>query len=161
MPLQHPLARDPQSWLRRAGPEDPVYFFNPAALRNTAEEFLAGFPCEVTYAVKANPHDEVLETLAEAGLEAFDVASPIEMEMVSRASRSARLHYHNPVRSKSEVARAKQFGIASWSIDRLSELDKLGDITGVEIAVRLKLPVDGARYDFGRKFGAEPESAAA
>lgn len=159
MTLQQPLARDPQSWLCRAGPEDPVYFFNPITLRETAKRFLDGFPGEVTYAVKANPHEEVLETLAEVGLEAFDVASPIEMALVNRARRSARLHYHNPVRSKSEVAQGRQFGITSWSIDRHSELDKLGDIAGAEIAVRLKLPVEGASYDFGRKFGADPETA--
>ncbi|NIP76590.1 MAG: type III PLP-dependent enzyme, partial [Xanthomonadales bacterium] len=31
---------------------------------------------------------------------------------------------------------------------------------GTEVSVRLHLPVEGAAYDFGAKFGADPEDAA-
>ncbi|WP_136439224.1 type III PLP-dependent enzyme [Pacificoceanicola onchidii] len=142
-------------------PDRPVYLFSPAALIRTFRQFETAFSGEVTFAVKANPERHVLRTLCQAGMRAFDVASVDEMRAVRAVCPEARLHYHNPVRSAAEIAAAKRFGITSWSIDRISELDKLGEIMGQEIAVRIKLPVKGAAYDFGSKFGAEPELAQA
>ena len=149
------------SFLKSVTPDRPVLFFTPSALRRTAQRFLAGFPGLVTYAVKANDSEEVLENLVLSGVSAFDVASPEEMLRVRRVKPDAVLHYHNPVRSRGEIARAIQFGITSWSVDASSELEKLKDIpAGSEIAVRLRLPVKGAAYDFGAKFGADPAQAA-
>ncbi|WGW02213.1 type III PLP-dependent enzyme [Tropicibacter oceani] len=155
------IATTPADWLVRHQPDDPVFFFSPDTLRQTLSRFQTGFPGEVTYAVKANPGTEVLATLADHGMQAFDVASCAEMAQVRAAHPGARLHYHNPVRSRQEIDSARAFGITSWSIDRISELDKLGPIEGQEIAVRLKLPVAGAAYDFGSKFGADPQTAVA
>lgn len=149
------------SFLISATPDRPVLFFTPSVLRRTAKRFLTGFPGLVTYAVKANDSEEVLENLVLSGVSAFDVASPEEMLRVRRVKPDAVLHYHNPVRSRGEIARARQFGIASWSVDAVSELDKLADLPAQsEIAVRLRLPVKGAAYDFGAKFGADPAQAA-
>ncbi len=156
-----PLADSKQVWLRSEHPDEPIFFFDPNQLRATAQEFLTGFPGEVTYAVKANPHVDVLAVLVDQGIVAFDVASPEEMMRVRQVLPNARLHYHNPIRSRDEIALARLYGVTSWSVDRMSELDKLGDLDGAEIAVRFKLPVEGAAYDFGSKFGAEPEAAVA
>lgn len=153
--------RDPVTWLTRHQPDEPVMFFSPATLRDTAARFLRGFPGLVTYAVKANPRAEVLDNLCAAGLGAFDVASPAEMAAVRAACPGAVLHYNNPVRSRSEVAQARALGVASWSVDSMAELDKLTGLGDVEISVRLALPVGGAAYDFGEKFGADPDMAAA
>jgi len=161
MVLQQAFHTDPALWLARECPDEPVFFYDPARLAAQAARFLAGFPGEVTYAVKANPDPMVLEALSRAGLTAFDVASPEEMALVREVAPEARLHYHNPIRSSAEVAAGRAFGVASWSVDRMGELDKLGDVAGDEIAVRVKLPVAGAVYDFGSKFGATPEQAVA
>ncbi|WP_137701626.1 type III PLP-dependent enzyme [Marimonas lutisalis] len=154
---------DPVWHLAQTRPDHPVMYFNPAALRAAAERFRRGFPGLVTYAVKANPAPMVLETLAAGGMQAFDVASPAEIEMVQAAAPGAALHYNNPVRSHEEVATGVRAGVVSWSIDSLSELDKLGRPRrpGEEVAVRIALPVKGAHYDFGEKFGETPEGAAA
>jgi len=161
MGLPQAIQTDPARWLARERPEEPVFFFDPARLRAVARVFVDHFPGEVTYAVKANPEPAVLETLAGAGLEAFDVASPVEMALVRDAAPEARLHYHNPVRGQSEIAAARRHGVTSWSVDRMAELDKLGPLKGAEVAVRLKLPVAGAVYDFGLKFGATPDAVEA
>jgi ornithine decarboxylase len=52
--------------------------------------------------------------------------------------------------------------VASYSVDGRGELLKLAEAVprGREIAVRFKLPVAGAAYDFGEKFGASPDAAA-
>ena len=52
--------------------------------------------------------------------------------------------------------------MASWSIDDPDELAKLNAVPrSAEVAVRFRLPVAGAAYDFGTKFGATPDAAAA
>lgn len=158
---QPALWPSPQWHLPKFQPDAPVLFFAPEVLQNTARRFLDGFDGLVTYAVKANDHAAVLENLVSAGVGAFDVASPLEMARVRQAKADAVLHYHNPVRSRAEIAEAVGHGIASWSVDCPSELAKLADVPreGTEIAVRLRLPVAGAAYDFGEKFGADPDAA--
>ncbi|MET4103220.1 ornithine decarboxylase [Roseovarius sp. MBR-78] len=153
---------DPVDHLTRCAPDAPVLYFSPDRLQATARSFQAGFPGLVSYAVKANPLGEVLANLVTAGIGAFDVASPQEMHAVRAVSNRAVLHYHNPVRSRAEVAEAARLGVRVWSVDCAGELDKLaGHVPeGAEISVRLALPVPGAAYDFGEKFGLGPEDAA-
>lgn len=157
------LWSSPRAHLLSVQPDDAVLFFSPDVLHRTSKRFQAGFPGLVTYAVKANDAREVLENLAASGLTAFDVASPAEMRAVRAVAPDAALHYNNPVRSRAEVREAVSLGVASYSIDSLRELDKLaaaGVPAGTEISVRLHLPVDGAAYNFGAKFGETPEGAA-
>ncbi|PWE32066.1 ornithine decarboxylase [Maritimibacter sp. 55A14] len=153
----------PRAHLRAEAPDHPVLFFSAEVLQATARRFLSGFPGLVTYAVKANPAPLVLENLRAAGIRAFDVASPDEIARVRAVAADAALHYHNPVRSPREIAQAADRGVASWSVDSPAELDKLAARLPAdsEISVRLRLPVAGAAYDFGTKFGADPEMAAA
>lgn len=152
---------DPADHLRRQHPDRALLYFCPPTLQATARRFLAGFPGLVTYAVKANPAEEVLSNLAAAGIAAFDVASPAEIFAVRAAAPDAALHYNNPVRSAGEVALAARLGVASASVDCPRELEKLAALPpGTEVAVRLALPVSGAAYDFGEKFGASPDAAA-
>ncbi|MFO7759344.1 MAG: type III PLP-dependent enzyme [Roseovarius sp.] len=157
-----PDMTDPRAHLLRHAPDAPVLYFSPARLQATAQEFVKGFPGLVTYAVKANPAEEVLANLVRAGLDAFDVASPEEMRAVRSVAPRAALHYNNPVRSPAEVAVAAEMGVQSFSVDCPSELDKLRDKVSQtsEVSVRLALPVAGAAYHFGDKFGVAPGPAA-
>ncbi|MCB1312085.1 MAG: type III PLP-dependent enzyme [Sedimentitalea sp.] len=158
---QHPaLWTDPVAHLARMRPDHPVLYLSPQVLQATARRFQAGFGGLVTYAVKANARAEVLDNLVAAGIGAFDVASPAEMAAVRRAAPAAVLHYNNPVRSEAEIAAGIALGVASWSVDDAGELDKLAAVPrGSEISVRFALPVKGAAYDFGAKFGAAPALA--
>jgi len=153
---------DPRAHLLRHAPDAPVLYFSPVRLQAIAQEFLYGFPGLVTYAVKANPDAEVLANLVRAGIKAFDVASPAEMHAVRAVAPNAALHYNNPVRSSGEVATAAEMGVRSFSVDCLSELRKLrGTVSkDSEVSVRLALPVSGAAYHFGDKFGVAPGPAA-
>ncbi|MEM9522474.1 MAG: type III PLP-dependent enzyme [Pseudomonadota bacterium] len=152
----------PFSVLDRLRPDYPVYFFSPRVLQNTARSFQAEFPGQVSYAVKANDRIEVLANLAAAGVAAFDVASPHEIDLVRRVVPGAALHYNNPIRSRAEIAHAMRAGVSSYALDAATELRKLVDggvPEGCEISVRFKLPVKGAAYDFGEKFGTDPDRA--
>lgn len=157
-----PLWLDPETHLARGRPDLPILYFSPQVLHQVAERFQAGFSGLVTYAVKANPHQAVLSNLVAAGIDAFDVASPLEMQAVRLASPDAAMHYNNPVRSEAEVDAGIAHDVASWSVDEQSELHKLHAVPRhKEIAVRFALPVAGAAYDFGSKFGASPKEAIA
>ncbi|WP_347265738.1 type III PLP-dependent enzyme [Paracoccus sp. (in: a-proteobacteria)] len=154
---------NPAEIIRVLAPENPVMAFAPSVLRATAQRFVRGFPGIVTYAVKSNPDEGVIRTLSAAGIEGFDVASPHEIDLIGRLAPDAARHYHNPVRSQAEIAHAARAGIRAWSVDSRSELDKILAVVpaeGCEISPRFKLPVQGAAYDFGSKFGATPELAA-
>ncbi|WP_294619734.1 type III PLP-dependent enzyme [uncultured Roseovarius sp.] len=152
---------DPKAHLMRHAPDEPTLYFCPAILQATARRFQAGFDGLITYAVKANPGEEVLGNLVAAGVRAFDVASPREMYAVRAVCPDAVLHYNNPVRSPEEVAVAIRLGVTSYSVDCASELEKLSAVpAGTEVSVRLALPVAGAAYDFGEKFGVGPKAAA-
>ncbi|SDF74251.1 type III PLP-dependent enzyme [Sulfitobacter delicatus] len=161
--MQHtaPLSDMPAAFLAKHSPDAPVLFLAPSVLQATARRFQADFDGLVTYAVKANDRAEVLSNLVAAGITTFDVASPAEVAAVRAVCPQAVLHYNNPVRSEAEVAAGIAAGVASWSVDDPSELAKLADVPrSAEVAVRFALPVKGAAYDFGSKFGAAPELAA-
>ncbi|MDP5308858.1 type III PLP-dependent enzyme [Paracoccus spongiarum] len=157
----------PAELIRHLQPEHPVMAFAPTVLQDRARQFLAGFPGLVTYAVKSNPDEAVIQNLVSAGITGFDVASPFEIDLIGRMAPHAARHYHNPVRARSEIVHAVKAGILAWSVDSRSELEKLFEMVpatmngqGVEISPRFKLPVLGAVYDFGSKFGATPDLAA-
>lgn len=139
-----------------------VHFFSPSLLTAKLAEFQRGFGGLVTFAVKANPTEDVLSTLCHGGLHGFDVASPEEIALARKICPTAALHYNNPVRTRAEIDYGVANGVTSWSVDDWDELEKLLARVpeDAEIAVRFKLPVEGAAYNFGAKFGATPPLAA-
>jgi ornithine decarboxylase len=162
MGLSKTIWTTPSEFLRTQQPDNPVMFFAPAVLQATARRFIDGFPGLVTYAVKSNPDEMVVQNLVAAGIKGFDVASPAEIAMIRRLAPGAAMHYNNPVRARHEIEFAVTQGVVSYSVDSRSELEKLIDIVpaaNTEITVRFKLPVKGAAYNFGAKFGATVELA--
>jgi ornithine decarboxylase len=162
MGLSKTIWTNPTEFLRNQQPENPVLFFSPSALQAAARRFIDGFPGMVTYAVKSNPGEEVIENLAAAGVRGYDCASGFEIDLIRRLAPDAAIHYNNPVRARAEIAYAVAKGVKSYSVDSKSELAKLIELVpaqDTEISVRFKLPVAGAAYNFGAKFGATAELA--
>lgn len=155
-------AADVASSLR---PEEPVFCFSPAVLEARIHAFLDGFPGEVSYAVKANPGEHVLLTACAAGLAVFDVASVEEMALVRSIAPRARLHYHNPVKSRAEIARALAvFGCRRFAVDDHQEIAKIAALAegaeDIELAVRFRMaPAGLAAHDFSTKFGVAADEA--
>jgi ornithine decarboxylase len=148
-------------------PELPVFCFSPSALRARIGIFLEGFPGEVSYAVKANPGEGILLTACAGGVETFDVASVEEMATARAVAPRARLHYHNPIKSRAVIARAlNEFCCTRFAADDPQEIAKIAAVagarSGIEVAVRFRLPrMDQSVHDFSTKFGAAPEAAIA
>ena len=162
MGLSKTIWTNPTEMIRNMQPENPVLFFAPSVVQANARRFIDGFPGLVTYAVKSNPGEAMVENLAAAGVRGFDCASPFEIDLIRRLAPDAAIHYNNPVRARHEIAYAVERGVKSYSVDSKSELAKLIEmvpVEGTEISVRFKLPVAGAAYNFGAKFGATVELA--
>ena len=159
-----PTAREAALALR---PDEPVYGFRPAVLAADAREFMALFPGKTAYAVKTNGEPMILKVLADAGITAFDVASPAEFEAARTVAPSAELLYMHPVKAQSHIRLALEtFGIRSLSLDHEDEVAKTLrivralDIPPEEITLFLRLATKGAAaYELSKKFGATPTAA--
>jgi ornithine decarboxylase len=148
-------------------PDDPIYCFRPQVLKADARRFMEMFPGKTAYAVKTNGEPIVLKALAEAGVSAFDVASPGEFQAVRAVSPSAEMLYMHPVKAQSHIRLALEtYGIRVIAVDHEDEISKLNrvvralDIDPGSLAVYVRVQTKGhAAYELSKKFGAGPANA--
>lgn len=148
-------------------PDVPVYCFRPEILKQDARRFMQAFPGKTAYAVKTNGESQVIRTLVEAGVDAFDVASPAEFSEVRAFSPDAEMLYMHPVKAQSDIRLAlEKFAIRTHVVDHEDEIAKLLrivralDIDHTEITVFVRLQTKGhAAYELSKKFGAAPAHA--
>ncbi|MBE0693721.1 MAG: alanine racemase, partial [Aquamicrobium sp.] len=148
-------------------PDDPVYCFRPQVLAQDCRRFMAMFPGKTAYAVKTNGEKMVLKTLADAGVTAFDVASPGEFAAVREVAPSAEMLYMHPVKAQSHIRLAlEEYGIRTVAVDHEDEVAKLTrvvralDIDPGTITVFVRIQTKGsAAYELSKKFGAGPAAA--
>ncbi len=157
---------DSAAVIRELQPDEPVYCFCPAEARRMAGRYLADFPGDVAYAVKANATPMIVEALARAGIVHFDVASLNEIDLVRSKAPGTTLLYDNPVKSRAEIERAyRQSGVRSFALDDAVELQKIRDVIGadpsVQLSVRFKLHRIAEAQDLSSKFGASRAAAPA
>ena len=150
----------------REAPDGPVAIARPHRVRAAAEWFLANFPGETFYAVKANPSEWVLDALWGAGVRSFDVASDNEAALVAKKFPTAQLAFMHPVKSRRAIGRAfHDFGVKTFALDSEDELNKILAETGfakdLTLVVRFAVSGDGAAYPLTRKFGVTAEEAPA
>ena len=74
-------------------PNNPVYCIRKQSINIASRYFQKKFPGNVFYAVKTNPHPEVLKTIAQSGIETFDVASIKEIEEIRNINSKAKCAY--------------------------------------------------------------------
>ncbi|HEY1071629.1 MAG TPA: type III PLP-dependent enzyme, partial [Brevundimonas sp.] len=156
----------PLDLVRERSPERPVALVRPRSVSVAARWFQDNLKADVFYAVKANPSRWVIETLVEAGVNAFDVASLAEIELVRSVSPDARLAFMHPVKSRGAITRAYfDHGVRTFSLDCQEELAKILDATGnaadLNLVVRMGVSADGAAYSLSGKFGVSPDQAPA
>lgn len=154
----------PLDLVRERSPERPVALVRPDAVAVAARWFQDKFQGDVFYAVKANPSPWVIRTLAENGVNSFDVASIREVELVAEHAPGGRMAFMHPVKSRRAIERAYyDFGVKTFSFDTHEELTKIFEATGgaddLSLIVRLAVATDGASYSLAGKFGAEAHEA--
>ncbi|MDP3896500.1 MAG: alanine racemase, partial [Mesorhizobium sp.] len=148
-------------------PDESIYCFRPEVLKEDALNFMAMFPGKTAYAVKTNGEPIVLKTLAEAGITAFDVASPGEFAAVRAVAPEAEMLYMHPVKAQSDIKLALEtYGIRVIAVDHEDEVTKLTRVVraldidpgAIEVFVRVQTR-GSAAYDLSKKFGAGPAQA--
>jgi len=146
-------------------PTEPLYLVQPEKFAGAAKQFLDGFPGDVLYALKANPHPIAIMQLWNAGVRHFDTASLGEIEAVKSLLPDAICHFMAPVRLPGQAKAAfEKYGVTDFVVDSQSELDKLLAETGnpkkLRIFVRLVASLGGALLELSSKYGCRPEDAA-
>ena len=149
--------------LASAPPQQPVMCFCPDAFRAEANRFATGFPGDIHYAVKANPHPAVLHWLQEGGVTGFDVASIAEIQLVQDQLVAPHCAYNHPVKSRADIETAyHELGVRDFVVDHKNELAKLADICRRDctIEVRIAKANPDSAVDLNAKFGCDGQTAA-
>lgn len=147
-------------------PSYPVYCLRPHVLARQARRFLTQFPGQVLYAVKCNPHPQVVDALYRAGIRHFDTASLPEIAQIAETYPDAHSYFMHPVKGRAVIKNAyRVYGVRHFVVDHEAELEKVLEETGardITVMVRLNTPPsEGTLYHLSAKFGAAPEQAAA
>ena len=146
-------------------PERPVYCIRKKSIQLASGVFQKKFPGKILYAVKTNPHPEVLKTIIESGIEDFDVASIKEIQEVKKINPKVRCSYMHTVKSRESIKEAYfKYGIKTFSLDTKEELMKIIETTNeakdLELFVRVSVSNEHAEIDLSKKFGALSAEAA-
>ena len=154
----------PLDLVRERSPERPVALVRQGALAVAARWFRDNFSGDVFYAVKANPSPLVIRALAAEGVDAFDVASIPEIELIAAHAPGARLAFMHPVKSRAAISRAYfDHGVRTFALDTHEELAKIGEATGaagdLNLIVRVAVKTTGAAYPLTGKFGVSADEA--
>ena len=146
-------------------PDKPVYCIRKNSILSASRFFQKKFPGKILFAVKTNPHPEIIRTLIKSGINQFDVASIEEIKAVRKFSQSAKCSYMHTVKSRESISEAYfKYGIKTFSLDTKDELIKIIESTGnakdLELFVRVSVSNEHAEIDLSKKFGALNSEAA-
>jgi ornithine decarboxylase len=142
-------------------PVQPVTLLRPHAAQRAARFFAEKFPGKSLYAVKANPSPELITLLRDSGITHFDVASLAEVKLVHENAPDATLCFMHPVKAEEAILEAyADFGVRTFSLDSMDELDKIvratDGATDLTLCVRLRVSSEHSKLSLASKFGADP-----
>ena len=145
--------------VKQLRPDKPVYCIRKNSILSASKFFQKKFPGKILYAVKTNPHSEVIKTLIKSGIDQFDVASIEEIKAVKKFNKSAKCSYMHTVKSKESISEAYfKYGIRTFALDTKDELIKIIESTSnakdLELFVRVAVSNEHAEIDLSKKFGA-------
>lgn len=114
----------------------------------------------VHYAIKANPHPEILRVMKEMG-SCFDVASDGEIRTLhDMGVEGERLIYANPVKTGVGLRACNECGVHKVTFDSASEIAKIqAACPGTTVLLRLRIDNSSAHVDLNKKFGTARENA--
>ena len=113
---------------------------------------------QVFYAVKANPHSDVLSRLVSEGA-SFDCASLNEILMVIECGGEIdKISFGSTIKKASDIAKAFQLGVRHFAFDALEELDKIAKYapdSNVMCRILVNDLGKGSEWPLSRKFGCD------
>ena len=145
-------------------PEKPIYCIRPSSVKKSAEFFKNNFPGKVLYAVKTNPHEKIIKTIINSGIDNFDVASINEIKLVKKISNRVKIYFMHTVKSTESIKESYfQYNVRDFALDSKDELLKILNSTNnakdLNLYVRVAVSNEHAEIDLSRKFGASPSEA--
>ena len=140
-------------------PEKPVYCIRKKPILSASKFFQKNFPGKILYAIKTNPHPEIIKTLIKSGINQFDVASIEEIKTVRKFCQSAKCSFMHTVKSRESITEAYfKYGVKTFALDTKDELVKIIESTSnakdLELFVRVSVSNEHAEIDLSKKFGA-------
>ena len=139
----------------------PFMLIRRAILERQYNRFRKALP-NVTpyYAIKANPHPDIIKTFSSLGT-SFDVASAVEMKSVLNLGVSpSNIIFANTIKSPEDIICARRRRVRLMTFDNEPELYKLAkDYPGAHVLVRIKVANSGSVVELSLKFGADSEDA--
>lgn len=115
---------------------------------------------KIYYAVKSNPDEQIIKTLAALG-SCFDVASDGEIIALDKMGIAAdKMVYANPVKTSGGFKACQQVGVNKFTFDSESEIYKMAKaVPGGTVLLRVRVDNSAALVDLNKKFGAHPGEA--
>ena len=99
-------------------PDKPVYCIRKNSILSASSFFQKRFPGNILYAVKTNPHSEVIKTLLKSGIKQFDVASIEEIKAIRKYDQTAKCSFMHTIKSRESISEAYfKFGIKTFALD--------------------------------------------
>ncbi|MDP3921219.1 MAG: type III PLP-dependent enzyme [Candidatus Omnitrophota bacterium] len=139
----------------------PFMIIRKSQLIKQYRRFRKGLPrVEPFYAIKANPHPQIIKTLLEQNC-GFDVASAGEMRHVlSLGAKPDKIIFANTIKSAEDIIAARRARVRMMTFDNESELYKISEhYPGAHVVLRIKVDNDLSVVKLSMKFGADPEMA--
>ncbi len=117
---------------------------------------------QIHYAIKANPHHEILQLMDSLG-SSFDVASDGEIRTLhGMGVDGSRMIYANPVKTGVGLQACRDCGVRKMTFDSASEIDKIKEqCPDATVLLRLRIDNSSAHVDLNKKFGVGREQAVA
>ena len=153
----------------------PLFVYSETAILDALAAYqraLAGRNVQICYAMKANSTLGVLQVLARAGC-GFDIVSGGELERVLAAGGApSRVIFSGVGKTRAEMTRALELGIACFNVESEAELDLLNAVAQqvgrrAPISIRVNPNVDPRTHPYistglkGNKFGIAHENTVA
>ena len=140
-------------------PVNSIYCIRKNPIRTACNWFNKNFPGKVLYAVKTNPHEEVIKEIKNGGIDKFDIASIEEIKIIKKIVPDAECFYMNTIKSREHIREAYfNYNIKNYALDTKDELLKIIEATDnaqdLNLFVRISISNEHAEIDLSKKFGA-------
>ncbi|MCF7845762.1 MAG: type III PLP-dependent enzyme [Candidatus Peribacteraceae bacterium] len=141
------------------GKPTPFLILDLKKIAQNYDELAENFPtAKIFYALKANPNQQVLKTLAKKGSN-FDAATIFEIKkLLGLGIPPERISFGNTIKKEIDIEFAYRKGVRIFVTDSVNDLQKIGRrAPGSKIFFRLITEGSGADWPLSRKFGAHPD----
>jgi len=140
-------------------PVNSIYCIRKNSINTACSWFNKNFPGEVLYAVKTNPHEEVIKEIKDSGIDKFDIASIEEIKIIKKIAPGTECFYMNTIKSREHIREAYfNYNIKNFALDTKDELLKIIEATNnaqdLNLFVRISISNEHAEIDLSKKFGA-------